>query len=55
MFCTHPENSMDYMSKERYQHIMAEPYYANLINKNNWTFIAGGLRPYELDEVNFYD
>lgn len=53
VFCSNPNNNMEkeWTSISQRQKIMNNSIYANYINKNHWTFIAGMLRVNELDKV----
>ena len=53
MFCANPNNSMELeWNPSQRKKVMENPNYAVYVKYNKWTFIAGMLRPYEVDEIH---
>ena len=53
VFCTNPNNNMvkEWPSKSQRDKIMEVERYKSYVTNNNWTYIVGMLRPYEVNKI----
>ena len=53
VFCANPNNNMEkeWTSKSQRDKIMRVERYKDYVTNKKWTFIAGMLRPYEVNKI----